>query len=799
MNIIKAYTTGIKTSLRWPKMIFVVYAVNLILGLSIALPFFFSFRSTLGNSMTAENLLNSLDISTIRELFSNNAFVSLFSQMRWTVLLYWLVSVFLAGGIIRTYNREEFNASTFFSGAGVNFLRFLAIDVIMIALMAVAIAIIVGLTFLIASLFNNIITEKPLFLLGGIAIFLIVCTVVLFLMISDYAKFYAEMTNTYRVLKAIRKAFGYAFGNFVRTYFLYFLLMVVPILVIILYHFTLERVGMRTAVGIIIMFFVQQAFILLRVWFRLWFLASEFELYADDYVQTIELEIPDYQLNKTIETTNTDTETAILIANESTSKKATETDQSDKADVIKIEIGDTSGDVLINSNGDTFNYEVAEKISENTENKEDTSKVVSGSYYVEDEKYENQNNENTVSVEVTTENTEKTETETEDNSKVVSGSYYVENQDNNENSQNTVNVEVTTEKTEKTETETDDNSKVVSGSYYVENQNNNDNQQNTVNVEVTTENTKTETETEDNSKVVSGSYYVENQDNNDNSQNAVNVEVTTENTEKTETETEDNSKVVSGSYYVENQDNNDNSQNAVNVEVTTENTEKTETEEDNSKVVSGSYYVEEEKYDNPENKENDEEIDEKIVIADGSPEQEILKNQDQNQEIENDDDFDEEDIENPYEQAIAALENSNNNEEDNSINEENSQTEENNISQTSSNDDNDRDIIYDEDGDGIDDSDSWGMSNSLGFVNEEEEPDEGYDEPENDPKVIKIYNEDQMKEIAKQQQLDAGLEPSQELTEVVPDGIENGVINPDPVPDGAYSEILEDDDEPAKG
>ena len=677
MNIIKAYTTGIKTSLRWPKMIFVVYAVNLILGLSIALPFFFSFRSTLGNSMTAENLLNSLDISTIRELFSNNAFVSLFSQMRWTVLLYWLVSVFLAGGIIRTYNREEFNASTFFSGAGVNFLRFLAIDDIMIALMAVAIAIIVGLTFLIASLFNNIITEKPLFLLGGIAIFLIVCTVVLFLMISDYAKFYAEMTNTYRVLKAIRKAFGYAFGNFVRTYFLYFLLMVVPILVIILYHFTLERVGMRTAVGIIIMFFVQQAFILLRVWFRLWFLASEFELYADDYVQTIELEIPDYQLNKTVETTNTDTETAILVSHEAQSKKAeTETDQSDKADVIKIEIGDTSGDVLINSNGDTFNYEVAEKISENTENKEDTSKV-------------------------------------------VSGSYYVENQDNNENTQNAVNVEVTTEKTEKTE--------------------------------------------------------------------------------KTETETDDNSKVVSGSYYVENQDNNDNSQNAVNVEVTTENTEKTETEEDNSKVVSGSYYVEEEKYDNPENKENDEEIDEKIVIADGSPEQEILKNQDQNQEIENDDDFDEEDIENPYEQAIAALENSNNNEEDNSINEENSQTEENNISQTSSNDDNDRDIIYDEDGDGIDDSDSWGMSNSLGFVNEEEEPDEGYDEPENDPKVIKIYNEDQMKEIAKQQQLDAGLEPSQELTEVVPDGIENGVINPDPVPDGAYSEILEDDDEPAKG
>ncbi len=620
MNIIKAYTTGIKTSLRWPKMIFVVYAVNLILGLSLALPFFFSFRSALGNSMTAENLLNSLDYSTIRELFNNNSFVSLFSQMRWTVLLYWLVSVFLVGGIIRTYYREEFNASTFFSGAGVNFLRFLASDVILFALMVISIAVIAGLTVLIASLFNNIITEKPLFWLGGVALFLIICTVVLFLMISDYAKFYMEMSNTYRVIKAIRKAFGYVFGNFVRTYFLYFLLMVIPILVIILYHYTLEKVGMKTVFGIIIMFFVQQAFILLRVWFRLWFLASEFELYADDYTQTIEIEIPDYKLNKTVETNTLETETAIITASENEKdnlqKNTTinistqETEQSNKADVIKIEIDENSGDVVINNSGDTFNYEAAENISKETnEQKEDSSKVVSGSYYVENQ-----------------------ESETKQES-------------------------------------------------------------------VATENSTEETN---------------------------------------------------------------------------------EQKEDSSKVVSGSYYVDEQKYENQDSNNAETEItDNQQIIKEESPEQEIVETINNNSE-----EIDEEEIENPYEQAIAALENSNTEQDNNET--------ENYVR----NQPDDETIIYDEDGDGIDDSANWGMSNTLGFVDEEDTETE---DNENEPKVIKIYSEEQMKEIAKKQQIEAGLSPDQELTEVVSESIEDGIANPNPEPEDAYSQEIEDDNTPAKG
>ena len=150
----------------------------------------------------------------------------------------------------------------------------------------------------------------------------------------------------------------------------------------------------------------------------------------------------------------------------------------------------------------------------------------------------------------------------------------------------------------------------------------------------------------------------------------------------------------------------------------------------------------------------------------------------------NSEEIDEEEIENPYEQAIAALENSNTEQDNNET--------ENYVR----NQPDDETIIYDEDGDGIDDSANWGMSNTLGFVDEEDTETE---DNENEPKVIKIYSEEQMKEIAKKQQIEAGLSPDQELTEVVSESIEDGIANPNPEPEDAYSQEIEDDNTPAKG
>lgn len=306
-----------------------IFAITLLLGLSVALPFFFSFKSAVGNSV-----VSNLDYTTMSELVNFHSWNidSIISQGKFSVMIFWLVMIFFVGGIVRTFNREDFTVATFFSGAGVNFFRFLLCDVIVIFLLLVTAALLYVASTLILSLFHNVTTETPLFWAYGIAAFIFLCIVALYLMISDYAKFYMEMAGTSRVIKAIGKGIKFVFSNFLKTYFLYALLLLAPIVTLILYKLTFDKIGMNTTFGIIAMFFVQQIFIILRVWYRIWSLSSQFEMYADDYVQVISYDLDIKKIEKE------QTETQI-------SKTGAEEDLS-KSTVVE--------NIVINTEGDTF-------------------------------------------------------------------------------------------------------------------------------------------------------------------------------------------------------------------------------------------------------------------------------------------------------------------------------------------------------------------------------------------------------------------------------------------------------------
>ena len=375
MNIIKAYSRGFKNSLRRPKMIFLIYAICLLLGLSLALPFFFSFQSASGNSMISK----SLDYTTFSELLNFHSWnlESIFHQGVFTVFVYWLLMVFFVGGIIRSFNREDYSVSTFFSGAGVNFLRFLLCDVLMIVAQIVMFFLLFGLASLLLKLFGNIVSERPLFWAYAIAGFVYACVVVLLLMISDYAKFYMEMAETHRVFKAIGKAVKYVFNNFVKTYFLYALLLVVPILTLILYKLTFDKIGTAATWGLIAMFFVQQFFIVLRIWFRVWSLSSQFEMFADDYVKVsvfdVDITTQDtdedekeeekkIEINKKVEVTTTTTtvvETKDEQEKESEPEKEPEPEPEYDNLIVKPAVEEEAvkeeeKTIILNDEGDTF-------------------------------------------------------------------------------------------------------------------------------------------------------------------------------------------------------------------------------------------------------------------------------------------------------------------------------------------------------------------------------------------------------------------------------------------------------------
>lgn len=370
MNIIKAYGRGFKNSLRRPKMIFLIYVISLVLGLSLALPFFFSFQSAAGNSIISKNI----DYTTFNELMNFHAWNldSIFRQAGFTMVVFWLIMIFFVGGIIRSFNKEDYSVSTFFSGAGVNFFRFLVCDIIMIVAQIVTAAVLFFVATFILKLFGDIITQRPLYWAYGIAAFIFGCAIVLLLMISDYAKFYMEMAETHRVFKAIGKATKYVFNNFIKTYFLYALLLVVPIATLILYKFTFDKIGTAATWALIVMFLVQQLFVILRIWFRVWSLSSQFEMYADDYVQVISF---DLDVKKVAETT---TEVVETVESED-NNQSTNDKEADKIIVVvdpSIQKPETENESVEVVNSDDPVSKVVKTVTETVENPEDDSVTV---------------------------------------------------------------------------------------------------------------------------------------------------------------------------------------------------------------------------------------------------------------------------------------------------------------------------------------------------------------------------------------------------------------------------------------
>ncbi|MEA2041075.1 MAG: hypothetical protein U9N85_00795 [Bacteroidota bacterium] len=283
MNIFKAYFSGLKESVRLPRPVFLIYGINLLLALLIVFPLYSIANQEIGNSLNINNLLENFSAHLFSDFFreSGDSLFAVFSQIKWIVLIYWLLSVFFAGGIIRTLNQDKFSMASFFHGAGQNFFKFLGISLSVLIFHALIILIIyVPAGFIISSF--SAITETAIVYTLGVAFTIHAFFIVLLFAVNDYSKFYSVLHNR-NSLRSIIGGFRYVFKNFGKAYFLYLFLLIIPFFTIYGYFRLDAEVGTQTKNGVIAVFFIQQALILLRIWFRIWIYASPLQMFSRDY------------------------------------------------------------------------------------------------------------------------------------------------------------------------------------------------------------------------------------------------------------------------------------------------------------------------------------------------------------------------------------------------------------------------------------------------------------------------------------------------------------------------------------
>ncbi len=145
-----------------PRLIFILYLANLFTALLLALPFKDFLERSFENSKLPQNLLEGFDITVFSNLvyYNSSGLFALLGSLKWFILAYFLLSIFLSGGIIRVLNRDKFSNSAFFSGATFNFFRFLGLSILFIFVQILFLAAVyVPVGFLIASLKQKLVTE----------------------------------------------------------------------------------------------------------------------------------------------------------------------------------------------------------------------------------------------------------------------------------------------------------------------------------------------------------------------------------------------------------------------------------------------------------------------------------------------------------------------------------------------------------------------------------------------------------------------------------------------------------------
>lgn len=262
------------------RMVLWIYAINGLLGLLILLPAYSTFAAGMGHSMAFPTLLGGFDYTVFSDFMktSGSTITPLLSVGRWLGVLWLMVSVFLTGGILFRFSQpdEPWRVGVFLADCVQYFRRFAGLLGV-VALFSVVLLVIVTLlgTLIGAALYNSV-SEQVLFYvgLGTLTVALLVAALVF--CIGDYAKVLLFRHDDPNPFRAFGRAGRLVLANTGQTFGPYLLLMGIGTALFGVYFLADSLIGMHNWPTIIILFVLQQAFIVSRIFLKVWSLGTAY-------------------------------------------------------------------------------------------------------------------------------------------------------------------------------------------------------------------------------------------------------------------------------------------------------------------------------------------------------------------------------------------------------------------------------------------------------------------------------------------------------------------------------------------
>ena len=277
-NFLQAFTLTRQSG----RLVLWIYGTNVLLSLLILLPAYGTLKDEAGPSMAFTRLLGGFDYTVFTDFMarSSSAVNALLSVGWWLGVLWLVLNVFLAGGILLRFAQPQqpIRAGIFLAGCAQYFRRFAGLlgVVLLFSGLLVIIILLVG-TLTGAALYNSV-TEQELFYVGVCTLLVGVLTGSLVFCIGDYAKVLQFRQDDHNPFRAFGRAGRFVLANLGQTFGPYLLLIGIGTALFGLYFLIDELVGMHNWPTIMILFVVQQFLIAARIFLKVWSLGTAYSV-----------------------------------------------------------------------------------------------------------------------------------------------------------------------------------------------------------------------------------------------------------------------------------------------------------------------------------------------------------------------------------------------------------------------------------------------------------------------------------------------------------------------------------------
>ncbi|HOW85455.1 MAG TPA: hypothetical protein P5119_07555 [Candidatus Aminicenantes bacterium] len=283
MGIFKAISGGLGTTFRKPRLVVILYVVNLAFALAAAAPFLAIVQKELGHSLAGLSV-QPVDPMWIGEavLGYGRAFPALLAGFVVLGLLYLVLHVFLNGGIVgRLLDREApASLAAFSADCGRLFWRYVRLFLLSLVFYALTLGVVLKLvSVLFRPISDGAVTEWTPLILSNIHLLIALLLLSVVHMIVDYARIAVVADEERRVLKALRHALTFLKARFFRAWALYLLLVLGTLAGAAVFYAVLKPLG-APGVGLVVAgFFWMQIYVVFRIWTRTLFIAAQAEFY----------------------------------------------------------------------------------------------------------------------------------------------------------------------------------------------------------------------------------------------------------------------------------------------------------------------------------------------------------------------------------------------------------------------------------------------------------------------------------------------------------------------------------------